>query len=302
MNDNLEIAKNIIELNYQALRAESKRRGLNAGGKRADILNRILSSMGLTVDQVRNYRDQLTNDVEVLRDAPVPSSSEVSRVSDQARVAGVEEKLENILKLFAGRLQSVEQKLSAQEEFTAELLSEDNLKVPFGLSNEIMKFWPDRRAKEWELQQEYDSFMKLGRLASTIRIAGGSNQTVLQASKAMEEMIGAQAMKVWLIDQGEKEAAQYIDQGLEGTFADRFSSKLKEIRRFTGFKRKGFAALDLQSNGAKSSAVSLQDSSIKRSRLTCWNCGKPGHRRESCMSPQSKQGNESKTSPLHQKT
>lgn len=337
MADNEAIARGFLTLKSKDLILECKARGLKYNGTKAQMVDRLIQSLGLSREALEAQRVELLvdpipvhqhqrilvdEDQPVLRVAPpriqvqedqAPQVQHIAReVQPVLRRDELQSRqLESVLNQIMSRMERMEQRVAAQEDLSAGLVSEVSSLPVVDSSLESRKYWPDIKFKNFNLSQEYEIFQKIGRLSSSIQSGDVRNfESIAKMAKQIEDVAGLQALKIVLIDRGEENIVNYIRTDDKGTFLEQYSGMIKEGRKFAGSKRKEpptniTYAERFPTNVAHTERFgdNQQPFQKRQKPLQCWTCGKFGHTKFNCdQKKKLDQGNGSKPAFLPPKT
>jgi hypothetical protein len=304
MADNEAIARRILPMNQKQLIAECKARNLTHYGSKAQMVDRLLQHLGVSREDLEEplqhgnrappQQPQQGNATAQPFNPPQSQDVTVSREDNPPRGQSESQsnRLESLLTTLVDRMEKIEQRISVQEDMSSTLVSEVSA-IPVD-SSETRKFWPDLRFKSFDLSQDYEIYQKVGRLATSIRVGDPRNiQGVMNTAKQIEEIVARQATRVVLSDRGEEHVANFIATDDQGTFMDQFAGKIKDGRKYTGFKRRDSPSSVTHGDRTSSFTDFRQPDPKRQKALQCWTCGEFGHTKFVCKQKNRKldQGN-----------
>jgi hypothetical protein len=153
----------------------------------------------------------------------------------------------------------------------------------------VEQFWPDRRLRNFDYQEEYDEQIKMERMISSIRTALPNVQGLDPLIKPLEDLVGLRAAKLRLADTEGEVVARGLVAKEEGTFMEQFEPRIEKLKKSHVFKR---------NNKYVEMPVDNRDFGVKKRKqvetidVVCFNCGEKGHKRNVCSnSKKGKLGN-----------
>ena len=185
------------------------------------------------------------------------------------------------------RLKSIEKGLTNQESINQYFLdsiggNQDKPGATQGIASKVApaeKFWPEKRLRNFDFQEEYDEQIRIGRMVSGIKQAFPLVQGLEAFIKPLESIIALKAAKVRVADADGVEVARGLVAKEEGTFMEQFEPRIERLKKNLG-SRKPFKTYDpvFDKKELPSRKRGLEESF----EATCYACGKKGHKKSSC--------------------